>query len=302
MTTKSSIYAGTRRRSRFSMTSAEMKFLLFLFMVLLFLPMLVQEIAQPRYVLIIKDTFKKGSPVLHADMDFNLQATIYASTKPFVGRIATLQKGLVMTYKDQPIIGDGFGIGVPIVHKNGTPWLASRAKIGRFTRGDTVILAKVYYFDTIETDKEIPRLRYRRQKKWFTRIRVNYFIYRNRIDIVADLRDAQKKGAEIVYFMNELSGRLFRYAITQNRRKLDLLNWQLAPSGLVGLVSSKLNLILWVQCDDTWDRFLGREVLSSWKWYGHTSSNWAGYVIGVPKIPAIFQYTVFFKKTAPDRP
>ncbi|MDQ7053293.1 MAG: hypothetical protein Q9P14_10510 [candidate division KSB1 bacterium] len=296
MTTKSNTYFTTRRRSRLHMTPAEIKFLVFLFMVLIFLPLLVQEIAQPHYMLKLKDALKSPSPALRASMALDLHATLYADTKPFVGRIATLQKGVVISYKGKPIIGEGYGLGVPIVHKDGTPWLASRAKIGRFTRGDTVILAKVYYYDTIETDKEIPRLRYRRQGRVLTRIRVNYFIYQNRVDVVADLRDARRKGAEEVFFMNELSGHLFRYAITQNRRKLDLLNWQLAPSGLVGLVSPKLGLTMWVQCNDTWDRFLGREVLSSWKWYGHIESDWTGCVIHVEKMPARFQYTLFFQK------
>ncbi len=276
-------------------STKEKKFLLFLFCILLFFPFLAQEFSSPHWTLILEAAVSPKPGPLVARMSDGIEARIYAATKPFIGRIARLQKGLVLQYRKHNLTGEGYGLGVPILHKNGVPWMASRAKIGRFTRGDTVILAKVFYYDMIETESELPRLRYRKQRRVLTTVRVNYYIYRNRVDIQADFRRAKRAKIDEVFLMNEVAGDLFQYALTQNHRRLELLGWQMAPAGMVALYAPALDMSVWVQSNPVWDRFLGREVTSSWKWYGRLKSNWTGCAIHLPKPPAVFSYTIYLK-------
>lgn len=268
------------------------------FLVALFvLPFVVNEVVQPSLSLAVIDRIEGRAAPVTAPMDYAVEARLYSTTAPYQGRIATLQKGLVLFRHGKSLVGEGYGIGLPIVHKDGTAYLPATSRIGRFSRGDTLILSKVFYYDRRETDSDLPRFRYVRCLP-LTRVRVDYFVYRNRIDIMVDLKEALERGIDEVFLMNEVSGRLFQVAVTGNGQKLDLLHWQLAPLGSVALLAPDAGLLLWVECDGIWDRFLGREVTSRWKWYGHVNHDWTGCEIHLDRPLSRFHYSVRLQSTS----
>ena len=272
----------------------------FVIFVFLILPFLVKEAIQPELSLDLLSMLRPKPGPFGARLAGGFEARIYADTKPHVGRIALLQKGVVLYFNGASITGEGYGIGLPIVHKAGKAYLASTAKIGRFTRGDTVILSKIYYFDRVETTHEAPRLKYRKTRVQ-TRIRVNYYLYENYIVVQADLSKAKKDKVDEIYFMNEVSGRLFQIAMTKDREEIELLNWQYAPYEMVGLYAPGYEIIIWIQSDLTWTKFVGREVTSTWRWYGHVKQDWTGCEIYLEKPISRFTYTVFLQNASTPR-
>lgn len=267
--------------------------------ILVLLLTVVKEYFNPAAFYAIQDVLQKkpGPFRVRWQGDFGLE--LRAATSPHNGKIAGLQKGLILTYRGRPIIGDGYGFGLPIVHVRGTPYLAATAKIGKFVRGDTLILSKVYSLDRRELDSEIPRFQYERTGA-IGSVRVDYFIHKGAIDVVADFRGLAKVKHEEIFLMNEQAGRQFRYAMTPQIPRIDLLEWQAWRSDAVGLVAPGLDATVWITADFMWTKFLGREILSRWKWYGHAAVDWAGCSILIDKPIRKFHYSIQLQ--TPDSP
>ena len=270
--------------------------ILFVFLFII-LPILVKEFAQPGLSLDLLTLIRSSPGPFTGKLSGGFETKIFSDTRPHVGRIALLQKGLVLYFAGKSITGEGYGLGLPIVHKNGQAYLASKAKIGRFVRGDTTILSKIYLYDRVETQTEVPRLKYRKTRP-VTQIRVDYYLYQNRIAVEADLRRAKKDGIDEIYFMNEVSGRLFQIAMTRDRKEIELLHWQYAPYGIIGLYAPGYEITVWIKSDITWEKFVGREVTSTWKWYGHVKQDWTGCEIYLGKIVSHFSYSIILQNAS----
>ncbi|MCA9734138.1 MAG: hypothetical protein H6696_10875 [Deferribacteres bacterium] len=263
-----------------------------IFFILVFAFFAYKEYAAPYWRYHIETLITKNKPPYTAELANGLALEIYSDARPHVGKIAGIQKGLILKQYGKDLVGEGYGLGLPLVVANGVSWLASEAKIGKFEHGDTTVLSKLYVLDTQEHDVQFPRRRYIKTRPVGT-IRIDYLIYQNTIEVNADLKGLVDADFEYVYFMNEQSGKDFRYGLNPLGQKIDLIQWQAPiPMAMLGIHAPRLGITFWVRDNMETLKYLGRETLARWHWYGHESTNWAGCELRLDNKKPTFQYFI----------
>ncbi len=250
----------------------------------------IQEYARPYYTLLLRDLVRSPGAMVEVPLVDDVRVRLYSKTRPYAGKISLVQKGLVLMHGDKHIAGDGYGFGVPVLQIKGKIWLASRAKIGKFMRGDTTVLSKLFIIDTQEREVDYPRRRYVRGKKLGT-VRVDYYLYGKTIEVRADFSDMLKYPIEQVFMMNEQAARTFLYGLTVAREKIDPLIWeQPVLDTKIGLAAPKLGLAFWFEARSK--KYLGRELISRWSLLGQEKINWAGCDLGLSTPVKKFRYKI----------
>ncbi len=255
-----------------------------------------KEYVAPYWRYHINEWVSKSSPAYRVVLENGLGLAMYSGSKPHVGKIAGLQKGLILTQYGKNLIGEGYGFGLPMIVVNGATWLASKAKTGKFVHGDTTILSKQYIFDTRENDVNFPRRRYTPLQP-IGSVRIDYLIYKNSIEVHADMRGLVDVDYKYIYFMNEQSGKHFRHGLNAIGRKIDLIQWQAPlPMAMLGIHAPRLGITYWVKDKMETLKYLGRETLARWHWWGHESTNWAGCDLRLDNKSPTFKYTLTIDK------
>ncbi len=250
----------------------------------------VQEYARPYYTLLLRDLLRSPGQMVEVPLLDDVSVRLYSKTRPYAGKISTVQKGLVLVHGGEIIAGDGYGFGVPVLQIKGKIWLASKAKIGKFVRGDTTVLSKLFVIDTREQDAAFPRRRYITGKKAGT-VRVDYYLYGKTIEVRADFSAMLKYPIERIFMMNEQAARTFLYGLTVAREKIDPLVWeQPVLDTKIGLAAPKLDLSFWFEAHSK--KFLGRELITRWSLLGQEKINWAGCDLGIDPPVKTFRYKI----------
>jgi len=79
----------------------------------------------------------------------NLALRVYSDPKPFHGKIADLQKGLILIDKGVETIGEGTGFGVPIIICRDETYFSSSSVVFISKREDSIVIRKEFRMDRI---------------------------------------------------------------------------------------------------------------------------------------------------------
>lgn len=77
----------------------------------------------------------------------------YSDTKPKNGKIADLQKGLILVYEGKEAVGEGTGFGVPILMYEGETWFSRSSRVYTREKDGTVAIRKQFFMDSILRNK-----------------------------------------------------------------------------------------------------------------------------------------------------
>jgi hypothetical protein len=118
---------------------------------------LVAEAIEPHYTL----WFQPRSAVLEVPSIGDTNLRLYGDTRPHVGKIAGLQKGLVWVRDRAELVEEGYGFGCPIIEIDGRAHVSRRAQIELSFLEDVARLSKRYEIDTVDTPIRLLRRKYR---------------------------------------------------------------------------------------------------------------------------------------------
>ena len=79
----------------------------------------------------------------------NLTLRVYSDTKPFHGKIADLQKGLILINKGVETVGEGTGFGVPIIVCKDETYFSGSSIVFMSKREDSIVIRKEFRMDRI---------------------------------------------------------------------------------------------------------------------------------------------------------
>jgi len=82
-----------------------------------------------------------------------LALRVYLDTKPKNGKIADLQKGLVLVYEGEEAIGEGTGFGVPILMYAGETWFSGSSRVHAHKKNGLVAIRKQFFMDSVVRNK-----------------------------------------------------------------------------------------------------------------------------------------------------
>jgi len=78
-----------------------------------------------------------------------LALRVYSDTRPQNGKIADLQKGLILVYEGTESVAEGTGFGVPIIVSNGETYFSGSSHVYASQQGRSTIIHKDFIMDHI---------------------------------------------------------------------------------------------------------------------------------------------------------
>ena len=177
-----------------------------------------------------------------------LSLRLYSDTRPHYHYIADLQKGLILVYRGEELVGEGTGFGVPIVRYNNKTYFSGSSAVQVSKKGHETTVLKQFVLDTIsrerfrrvQTDTEMARkIRmcfeelYMRHKHWrllplanlykkmgvhknFVKVEpkgqvaITYRIDPPLIHVTADFDLSERGSVQKIFLLNEQGSKYFR--------------------------------------------------------------------------------------------
>jgi hypothetical protein len=164
----------------------------------------VVELVEPHLLLV----FEPRVPFVEAPTVGGTRLRLYGDTRPHVGKISGLQKGLVWVRNGRPLVEEGYGFGAPIVEYQGQAYVARHAEVERSSIPGGVRLIKRYRIDTVDTPIQLLRRKYRPVAPLGS-VTVQYDVWpEGLVDVWVDFRELEADWGR-VYLMNEQGARRF---------------------------------------------------------------------------------------------
>jgi hypothetical protein len=233
----------------------------------------IKETREPYLWLFLDDILRPKPDPETIALSEDLAVRLYADTRPHTGKIARLQKGLLLVAEGQERIEEGFGFGLPLVEVGGQAYLSRTATIEQ----DGSSLVKHYIMDTVDTPSGFLRRKYEPVAPLGT-IAVRYTPKPDGVIVVsADFSDLDEPWDK-VYLMNEQGARVFtRYEepglVLEGG---DLGKWQSSSAQRSCLSSKDQSLQFCVETEGEGSRYYGRERYNQYYWIGVYALSWAG--------------------------
>jgi hypothetical protein len=254
----------------------------------------VRERYAPRLTLFIEDLLGQTPGPITVTLNDNLAVRLYSTTRPHVGKIAALQKGLVLVHEGRELTEEGYGFGLPIIEADGTAYLSRHAETALVGDDGRMSLVKTFRIDVVDRPARFLRVKYAdvapRGRVMFT-----YTIRApNAIDVTVDFRGLNEAW-DRAYVMNEQGARAFSRYVTPDGERVDGAGvgiWQetQAPFGCWEATGHGVRF-----CIDTapgQPGFVGREQYLQYNWLGFYTLSWSGIDIALEGPIDAYTYTI----------
>jgi hypothetical protein len=270
-------------------------------LVLALLFLIVKESREPYLWLFVEDVLRPKPPPLAAGLQNGLAVHLYADPRPHIGKVARLQKGLVLVQEGQERIEEGFGFGLPLIQVGDQAYLSRAASVER--TGDTLI--KRYEMDTIDTPSGFLRRKYEPVPSIGTVV-ISFTIApttsettldsdrpTSRIHVSADFAGLTVDWNR-AYLMNEQGARFFtRYeepGLAVEGQDFGIWQPTRAPRGCI--VARDRSLQFCVETQEPVQKYYGRERYNQFYWIGIYVLSWAGLDLEVEGPVERFDYQI----------
>lgn len=266
--------------------------------------LVLKETREPHLWLFVDDLVHPKPPPLVQELSSGLAVRLYADTRPHTGKIARLQKGLVLVVDDlsrsnddQELVEEGFGFGLPLIEVDGQAYLSRTAAVER--DGDTLV--KAYQMDTLDTPSGFLRRKYEPVPSIGT-VTVRYTVVdEGTIAVDVDLSGLQVDWGR-AYLMNEQGAGVFtRYEepglVVQGEQ---FGKWQPTTARRSCVVAGDRPLQFCVETEEAIQRYYGRERYNQYYWVGVYVLSWAGIDLEVEAPASTFEYRIVLERPDND--
>jgi hypothetical protein len=258
--------------------------------------LILKESREPYLSLFADDVLRPKAAPYSLSLSPGLDVRLYSDTRPHVGKIARLQKGLVLVSDGREWIEEGFGFGLPLIEVDGQAHLSRSASVE--TAGDTLI--KRYQMDTVDTPSGFLRRKYLPVPSIGT-VAVTYTLQAGDITVAVDL-SGLRTGWDKAYIMNEQGARFFTHyeepALVVEGE--DLGQWQPTMAQQGCMVADDRSLRFCVKTRGEITKFYGRERYNQYYWVGVYSLSWAGIDIEMSAPASRLEYSISMQRQAHD--
>lgn len=248
----------------------------------------VREAFDPFLILFLRDALFPGPQPHELMLNDRVAVRIYADTRPHIGKIAALQKGLVLVVDGKPVIEEGYGFGLPLVYDGN---LVHNARHAEITAASSGKLVKHYTIDVADRWSRFLRVKYKNVAPLGSVV-VTYTVetsttLRVEVDFSALTADWQA-----AYVMNEQGADHFPiYEDSRGvRRHGDEIGiWRADGDPLGCWVSAEQDFRFCVETEDNRRRYVGRERYSQYNWVRIYKLAWSGIDLEID--PPVDRYT-----------
>lgn len=252
----------------------------------------LKELREPYLRLFVEDAIHvRAAPVELAIAD-GIVGRLYTDTRPHIGKIARLQKGMALVVDGQEWIEEGFGWGAPILEIDGRAYLARTAALSRV--GEDWV--KRYILDTIDTPSGFLRQKYVPVPP-IGYVEARYTVIAGGLEIEVDLSHAGE-GWQRAYLMNEQGARTFtRYEEPGLALEGAALGqWQETQAARACMVAATGTVRFCVESEPELRKYYGRERYTQFYPIGFYWLSWAGIDIETPRASDRLRYRVIVER------
>lgn len=269
-----------------------LRYLLALLVLVVLAFLLLKEIQEPYLWLYVDDFLDPKPAPLTLSLSRGIGLRLYSDTRPHTGKVARLQKGLVLEVEGNELVEEGFGFGLPLVEVEGQAYLSRSAAVKRV--GNTLV--KHYAMDTMDTPSGFLRRKYEPAPSIGTVV-VSYTVGADDIHVMVDLSGLEAEW-DRAYLMNEQGARTFtRYHEPGLEVEGDQFGkWQptMAPRGCI--VADDDSVQFCVETENERLRYYGRERYNQYYWVGVYALSWAGIDLEFAPPENRFEYLIRIQK------
>jgi hypothetical protein len=253
---------------------------------------LVVEIVEPHFVLWLRPTHRP----LEVDTIGSTALRLYGDARPYVGKIAGLQKGLVWVQSGKVLVEEGYGFGCPIVVVDGRAFVSRAAETEIGHLGEVTRLTKRYQVDTVDTPVQFLRRKYQPVSPIGV-VTVRYDLRpQGVIDITVDFSGLERSWSK-AYLMNEQGASQFTRYYDAAGTQLDAGDigiWE-TKSGFVSRAcfeSRDGHLAFCVDPEEPAKVYYGREQYNQYNWRGIYLLSWSGVDIEISGPRSEYHYHI----------
>jgi hypothetical protein len=246
----------------------------------------VKERYDPYLVLFLGDLWPPKPTPFSVAMNENVSLRLYADSRPHIGKIASLQKGLVLEYMGEQLIEEGFGIGAPIIQVGDVAHLSRHASTVLAQSDQDVTLVKTYAIDVADRPTRFLRVKYPDVPSLGTVV----FTYTLRgpetITVDVDFTGIKTEWDK-AYLMNEQGAISFpTYEDAQGQVYDQPGRWAAVKDPIGCWVHKDGALRFCVETEPGRRKFVGRERYNQYRWTGIFYLSWSGVDIEIdPPMP-----------------
>ncbi len=276
------------RRALAALSRHKLRLGLLLLILLLSLAVGIKEHYHPFLLLFLDDWIHPKPPPLEARLNPEVTLRLYPHTRPHVGKIGSLQKGLVLVHRGQELVEEGFGFGAPIVQVGDVAYLSRHAEVSSQEVDGRTTLVKTYTLDVADRPTRLLKMKYQDVPPLGT-VTFSYTLQApEAITVEVDLT-----GLEVdwdrAYLMNEqgaLNFDLYQDQADQVWTGEQVGRWRPLDDSLGCWLAPERDLRFCVEVEPGQRLFVGRERYNQYRWTGVFYLAWSGVDIEIdPPVP-----------------
>lgn len=261
----------------------------------------VRERFEPFLLLRLDDVLGLAPDPVTVSLGEDLALRAYEDTRPHVGKIDELQKGLVLVVDGRERIEEGFGFGAPIVRYGDMTYLSRAADIAVTSSASGTVLSKVYTIAVADYPVQILHRKYR-DVAAFGEVVVTYTLSGDSPILVSVDLSRLDPGWDEVFLMNEQGARAFtRYQDGSGVIWPDLPGiWDAVRDDCGCWIDPRRRLRFCVETANPQSRFIGRERYVQYYWAGIYSLSWSGIDLHVTPPDVTVDYRIHIERLPAD--
>ncbi len=254
----------------------------------------IKEWYDPFLVLFLDDLVRPKPAPVTVPLHGALAVRLYADPRPHVGKVASLQKGLVLVCEGREIVEEGFGFGLPIVQVGDVAYLSRHASTSLVQREGRTTLVKSYTIDVADRPTRFLRVKYETVEPLGTVV----FSY--------TVRGPDTIGVEVdftgltvdwdrAYLMNEqgaINFATYQDESGQSWRGDDVGIWRPTDDARGCWRHREGEFRFCVETEPGRRKFVGRERYNQYRWTGVYYLSWSGIDIEVNPPMDRYRYTL----------
>lgn len=258
----------------------------------------LREVHDPRLILFIDDILDTAPVPVEVDLGQGLAVRMYSDTRPHVGKIDELQKGLVLVSEGRPLVEEGFGLGAPIVRYGDRTYNSRTAEVDLGAHGSGYQIVKRYEVDVVDLPSGPLTRKYSDVPSWGTVVVTTSIAPTSTDGVVvlemsADLSGLEPGWSE-AFMMNEQGARAFR----RYQPDVDVPQYTMPSIWEQELASCscwhgpRAELRFCVNTEPGRLKYVGRERYTQYHWIGTYQLSWSGIDLHLEPDDTLVDYIV----------
>jgi len=259
---------------------------------LLLLIIAFKEFYDPYLVLFLDDLLHPKPGPLTVSLTDQMAVRLYSNTQPRVGKVASIQKGLVLVYQGEEQTEEGFGFGMPIIQVGDVAYLSRNASTALVQEEGATTLVKAFTIDVVDRPTRLLRVKYPDAEPLGTVVFSYTLQAPDTISVDVDF-SGLNTAWDRAYLMNEQGAINFpTYEDAQGQLSDQMGRWQPVEAPLHCWRHKDGALRFCVETEPGRLKYVGRERYNQYRWTGIFYLSWSGIDIEIGPPLSRYRYTV----------